>query len=360
LKPAQTLRTRLACGLLMRRSVRPSIHLGSYGCSLFFRHARKKKGKNPYFILLPRTRVHPFWIRSKQKRTAGPWAVPWSPPPVAHLYFITLGPTLLRSAAAVGNLEGHWGPRRWHLHVVLMAQQHGERGVPDLADTDVATGAFGNWRAGLRAPPTPAASVGTWMVVTRRWTGRTRSRPSAGRPVVRLSALPSIMTPIAVPSWQQPASSCSIPPSIWIKYDADRPTWCPRRRLFCSPVRSFRSGWNLQRFREERWAGSQGYGVQSILLYFYFPFRGENQRSSRATEIAVGCIMKGWVARIVASSGKPIHRLLRCNSSAPRISLSLVALIGPSPLRGRAFPAVYFFSRLAAPISSRGVRSFFV
>jgi hypothetical protein len=67
----------------------------------------------------------------------------------AHLYFITLGPMLLRSAAAVGNLEGHWGPRRWHLQVVLMAQQHGERGVPDLEDTDVAAGAFVHWRAGL-------------------------------------------------------------------------------------------------------------------------------------------------------------------------------------------------------------------
>jgi hypothetical protein len=75
---------------------------------------------------------------------------------------------LLRSAAAVGNLEGHWGARRWHLQVVLMAQQHGERGVPDLEDTDVAAGAFVHWRAGLRAPPTPAASAETWMVVTRR------------------------------------------------------------------------------------------------------------------------------------------------------------------------------------------------
>jgi hypothetical protein len=109
------------------------------------------------------------------------------------------------------------------------------------------------------------------------------------------------MTLVAVPSWQLPASSWSIPPSIWIKYDADRRTSCPRRRLF-TLRREFLGLPGICRDFTRR--DGQGYGVQSILLYFYFTFRGENQRSSRAAGIAVGCIRKGWVARMVAQRGR--------------------------------------------------------
>jgi hypothetical protein len=35
----------------------------------------------------------------------------------------------------------------------------------------------------------------------------------------------------------------------------------------------------------------------------------------------------------LAHGPNPIHRLLQCNSPASRTSLSLIALIGPSPLR---------------------------
>jgi hypothetical protein len=63
--------TRLACGLLMRRSVRPSVYLGLYGCSLFFHHARKEKEKKKSLFHSPsRTRVYPsrFVPNKKEQR----------------------------------------------------------------------------------------------------------------------------------------------------------------------------------------------------------------------------------------------------------------------------------------------------
>jgi hypothetical protein len=58
-----------------------------------------------------------------------------------------------------------------------------------------------------------------------------------------------------------------------------------------------------------------------------------------------------WPARPLglAHGPNPIHRLVRCNSPAPRTSLSLVALIGPSPLRRS--PRFSSFCGLAAVVS---------
>jgi hypothetical protein len=168
---------------------------------------------------------------------------------------------LLRSAAAVGNLEGHWGSsevasagcangattrgaRRTRLGghrrgggcfcslegwTASSSDSSGLRGDLDGGHTPLNGLGTGGLDCELLRLQQPRRGLGWWSHAAER-VECVRGRPLSGQcPAVRAAIHHDARSRSFV---QLPASSCSIPPSIWIKYDADRPTWCPCRRLF--------------------------------------------------------------------------------------------------------------------------------